>query len=77
MQIDTLLLVVVFESFWSKYIEIYRFDLGYSLLASELTWQAALEKTKVELELLTGVDMPHVLGWQQSIWMGSVTKVAC
>ena len=49
-QSDTLLLADVFENFRNECIEIYELDLG-------LAWQACLNKTEVELELLTDIDM--------------------
>ena len=56
-QCDTLLLADVFENFWDKCIEIYELDPAYFLSAPGLVWQACLKKTKVELELLTNIDM--------------------
>ena len=56
-QSDTLLLANVFESFRDKYIETYELDPALFLSAPGLAWQACLEKTKVELELLTDNDM--------------------
>ena len=54
---DTLLLAYIFENFWDKCIEIYELDPAYFLSAPGLVWQACLKKTKVELELLTNIDM--------------------
>ena len=56
-QSDTLLLGDVFENFRNKCIEIYDFDPAHSLSAPGLAWQTYLNKTKVELELLTNNDM--------------------
>ena len=56
-QRDTCLLVDVFENFRNKCIEIYKLDPAHFLSASGLTWQACLKRTKVELELLTDIDM--------------------
>ena len=56
-QSDTLLLADVFENFRNKCIEIYKLDPAHFLSAPGLTWKACLEKTKVELELLTNIDM--------------------
>ena len=56
-QSDTLLLADVFESFTNKYIEIYGLDPSHFLSAPGLAWQACLEKTNVNLELLTDVDI--------------------
>ena len=56
-QIDTLLLVDVFENFRNKCIEIYELDPNHFLSVPGLAWQACLKKTEVELELLTDIDM--------------------
>ena len=56
-QSDTLLLADVFESFPNKYIEIYGLDPSHFLSAPGLAWQACLEKTNVNLQLLTDVDI--------------------
>ena len=56
-QCDTLFVADVFENFRDKCIEIYELDLAYFLSAPGLAWQACLKKTKVELELLTNIDM--------------------
>ena len=56
-QCDTFLLADVFENFRNKCIEIYELDPAYFLSAPGLAWQACLKKTKVELELLTDIDM--------------------
>ena len=56
-QTDTLLLAGVYEKFRDKCIEIYGLDPSYFLSAPGLAWQACLEKTKVNLEFLTDVDM--------------------
>ena len=56
-QCDTFLLADVFENFRNKCIEIYELDPAYFLSAPRLAWQACLKKTKVELELLTDIDM--------------------
>ena len=57
MKCDTLLLADVFENFRDKCIEIYELDPAHFLSAPGLAWQACLKKTKVELELLTDIDM--------------------
>ena len=56
-QSDTLLLAEGFESFCIKCIEIYELDQAYFLSAPGLAWQAFFKKTKIELELLTDIDM--------------------
>ena len=53
---DTLLLVDVFENFGKMYLKIYELDPLKFLSTPGLTWQAALKKTEVKLELLTDVD---------------------
>ena len=54
---DTLSLADVFENFRNKHLEIYELDPAKFLSAPGLAWQAALKKTKVKLDLLTGIDM--------------------
>ena len=56
-QSDTLLLADVFENFRNKCIEIYELDPTHFLSAPGLAWQACLRKTKLNLELLTNIDM--------------------
>ena len=56
-QCNILLLADVFENFRDKFIEIYELDLAHFLSAPGLAWLACLKKTKVELELLTDIDM--------------------
>ena len=41
----------------NKCIEIYELDPDHFLSAPGLAWQVCLKKTKVELELLTDIDM--------------------
>ena len=47
----------MFENFRNKYIEIYELDPAHFLPAPGLAWQACLKKTKVELVLLTDIDI--------------------
>ena len=54
-QSDALLLADVFERFRNMCLEIYEFDPAKFLSSLELAWQAALKKTKVKLDLLTGI----------------------
>ena len=56
------MLADIFEYFKDKCIKIYKLDLAYFLSALRLTWQACLKKTKVELELLTDIDMLLMFG---------------
>ena len=51
------MLADVFENFRNRFIEIYKLDPAHFLSAPELAWQTCLKKTKVELELLTDIDM--------------------
>ena len=53
----TLLLADVFENFRYKCIEIYELNPAHFLSAPVLAWQACLKKAKVNLELLTDIDM--------------------
>ena len=45
-QNNTLLLADVLENFHNKFIEIYKLDLAFFLLASRLAWQLCLKKKK-------------------------------
>ena len=56
-QWDTFLLADVFENVINKNIEIYKLDLAHFLSAPGLAWKARLKNIKVELELLTDIDM--------------------
>ena len=56
-QSDILLLANVFENFRDMRIEIDQLDPAHILSASGLAWQACFKKTKVNLELLTDVNM--------------------
>ena len=49
------MLAHVFENFRNMCINIYELDPAKFLSAPGLAWQAALEKTKVRLDLLTGI----------------------
>ena len=46
----------VFENFRKMCIKIYELDPAKFISAPGLAWQAALKKTRVELELLTDID---------------------
>ena len=61
-QCYTLLLADVFENFRDKCIEIYELDPAHFLSAPRLAWQACLKKTKVELKLLTVIEMLLMVG---------------
>ena len=56
-QSDILLLADVFENFRNMCLEIYGLDLANFFSAPGLALQAALEKTKVKLDLLTDIYM--------------------
>ena len=56
-QCDTFLLADVLENFRNNFIEIYKLETVHFLSAPGLALQACLKKTKVELELLTDIDM--------------------
>ena len=47
----------VFEKLGIMYNEIYKLDPAKFLSPPALAWQAALEKAKVKLDLLTDIDM--------------------
>ena len=51
------MLADVFENFRDKCIEIYELDPAHFFSAQGLAWQACLKKTKVNLVLLTDIDM--------------------
>ena len=51
------MLADVFENFSNKCIETYGLNLAHFLSAPGLAWQTCLKKTKVELELLTDINM--------------------
>ena len=52
-----LLLADISEIFRNKCIEIYELDPGHFLSAPGLAWQACLKNTRIELELLTNINM--------------------
>ena len=56
-QSDTLLLADVFGNFRNMCLEIYEVDPAKFLLAPGLAWQAALKKKKMNLDLLTDIDI--------------------
>ena len=56
-QSDTLMLADIFEKFWNMCLEVYELDPAHFLSVPELVWQAALKKTKVNLDLLTDINM--------------------
>ena len=53
----TLLLADVFENFSDMCIKEYELDPAHFLSLPGLAWQACLQKTNIELELLTDYDM--------------------
>ena len=61
-QSDTLFLHDVFENFRNLCIEICKLDPEKFLLAPILGWQAALQKTKVKLDLLFDISMLLMIG---------------
>ena len=56
-QSNTLLLTHVFGNFRNICLKMYELDPTRFLTALGLAWQAALKKTKVNLDLLTDLDM--------------------
>ena len=56
-QVDVLLLANIFENFRDICIKNYNLDPAHYYTAPGLAWDAALKATKVELELLTDMDM--------------------
>ena len=56
-QSDTLLLANVFEKFRSICFKIHGLDPTHLLTAPGLSWQTALKKTKVKLDLLVDIHM--------------------
>ena len=68
-QSNTLLLADVFENFRSMCLEIYKLDSSKIFSVAVLTWQAALKKTKVKLDLLTDI---HVLLMIEKVIRGGI-----
>ena len=56
-QIDSALPAHTSENFRNKRIETYELDSANFLSALGLAWKSCLKKTKLELELLTDIDM--------------------
>ena len=54
---DTLLIADVFENFRDMCIKVYELDPAHFVSLPGLAWQACLNKTNMELELLTDYDM--------------------
>ena len=51
------MLVDVFQDFRNMCLKTYELDTANFLSATGLTWQTVLKKTKVNLDLLTDIDM--------------------
>ncbi|GFR23278.1 c2H2-type domain-containing protein [Trichonephila clavata] len=56
-QLDVVLLAEVFTSFRQKCLLHYKLDPCHFITAADLTWNAGLKFTKVELELFTDINM--------------------
>ena len=56
-QINALLLADIFENFRNTCIKIYELARAKFISAPRLAWQAALKKSKVKLDLLTGINV--------------------
>ena len=54
---DTLIIAEFLKTYLEMYLEICQLDRANFLSAPGLAWQVALNSTKVELELLTDIDM--------------------
>ena len=59
---DVFLLANVFESFRKMRLKVHELDPAKFFSAPWLAWQAALKKTRVELELLTDINMLLMVG---------------
>ena len=59
--IDTLLLADIFENFREICLENYKIDPAYYYTSPGLFWDAMLKETKIELELLSDIDMFYFL----------------
>ena len=73
-QSDTLLLADVFTNFRKVFFDIYELDAAHFLSAPGLAWQACLQKSNVELELISDVDM--LLMIEKGI-RGGITQGVC
>ncbi|KAJ8910231.1 hypothetical protein NQ315_015923 [Exocentrus adspersus] len=65
---DILLLCDVFQNFRKICFETYKLDPAQYFTAPGLAWDAMLKLTKVNLELLTDIDMIHMLKKGYSRW---------
>ena len=54
---DVFLLVDVFEKFISTCLEYYGLDLCHDFSSPRLSWDAMLKMTKIELELISDIDI--------------------
>ena len=61
-QIHTLQLVDVFESFSNMCLKVNKLNLDHFISAPGLAWQPFLKKTKPKLELLTDIDLLLMVG---------------
>ena len=61
-QNDALLLADAFENFRNKCIEMYEIDSAHFFSAPGLAWQACLKMTRVQLHLLSDIDMLLMVG---------------
>ena len=68
MKSDVLLLADVFENFRGICLNYYKLDSAHFYTAPGLSWAACLKMTKVELELLTDVDMHLFI--EEGLWGG-------